>query len=700
MNHKKPSLASIFSVLCLLTTVVSILTISLVFFISLRRISYTQITDATRENTARMSDQINAIIASHVALLEHTVIGSIPSMREDIVDRDKLSRYFDDMQATLDNVLMIYCTNNLRWNSPGGYCASSTGWYPQESWNNLERSWYQDAKKAQGKVAFTLPYIDAATGQLIFAMARTVFDKDRRDLGVVSENVSIASMGTILKEYISLPQQQTFLITQEGLFITNTDESVVMTKDFFTEWGLEQYRTQVLSASSFSALNEEVFLASSLIPQANWFLVSIIPAKTIFADTNRILTRILIIGISLFILATLVSLIYTRIIVKPFEYLKSFSALLAQGDFSGAVPDYRTAESAGLSQGFNTINERISALVKTIEREASFIKQVGTELAQRMKASATELTGIRTAIRGIKEKSGEQAASVAESNVAISQILGNIKDLNDHIEKQSASISRSSAAIEEMTASVASITQTLLQNGENVKRLQDAADKGHNALQLMTAEIHEVEQESDRLFEINQVIESIASQTNLLSMNAAIEAAHAGEVGKGFAVVASEIRKLAESSSNQVKTVSDVLKKIKQSLNGIGRSSESMIHHFDDINNELKIVSEQEAGIRAAMEEEDAGNKEVLETIGTLIEITGRVKQSSGEMLSGSRRIIDHEERLGSITTEVTDNINEIAVSIEHISNAVLRAEEISEENSQNIDTLIREISRFKIRDA
>ena len=177
-----------------------------VFFISLRRISYTQITDTTRENTARMSDQINAIIASHVALLEHTVIGSIPSMREDIVDRDKLSLYFDDMQATLDNVLMIYCTNNLRWNSPGGYCASSTGWYPQESWNNLERSWYQDAKKAQGKVAFTLPYIDAATGKLIFAMARTVFDKDRRDLGVVSENVSIASMGTILKEYISYKQ--------------------------------------------------------------------------------------------------------------------------------------------------------------------------------------------------------------------------------------------------------------------------------------------------------------------------------------------------------------------------------------------------------------------------------------------------------------------------------------------------------------
>ena len=190
-----------------------------------------------------------------------------------------MSIYFDDIQATLENVLMIYCTNNLRWNIPGGYCASSTGWFPQESWNNLERSWYQDAKKAQGNIAFTMPYIDAATGKLIFAMARTVFDKDLRDLGVVSENVSIETMGNILNEYIFMPQQQTFLITQEGLFITNPDESAVMTKDLFAELGLERYRNQVLSAPSFSQMDEEVFISSSLIPKANWFLVYIIPKR-------------------------------------------------------------------------------------------------------------------------------------------------------------------------------------------------------------------------------------------------------------------------------------------------------------------------------------------------------------------------------------------------------------------------------------
>lgn len=91
MNRKRPSVAFIFSALCLLTIVVSILTISLVFFISLYQVSHTQIIATTRENTARMSDQVGASITSHVGLLEYTVIGAIPYMREERVDRDGLS---------------------------------------------------------------------------------------------------------------------------------------------------------------------------------------------------------------------------------------------------------------------------------------------------------------------------------------------------------------------------------------------------------------------------------------------------------------------------------------------------------------------------------------------------------------------------------------------------------------------------------
>jgi methyl-accepting chemotaxis protein len=258
------------------------------------------------------------------------------------------------------------------------------------------------------------------------------------------------------------------------------------------------------------------------------------------------------------------------------------------------------------------------------------------------------------------------------------------------------SVARSSAAIEEMTASIASVSATLAQNGDNVRRLQSAADKGHEALMQVSQDIQEVAKESEHLQEINLVIENIASQTNLLSMNAAIEAAHAGEVGKGFAVVADEIRKLAESSSEQAKTVADVLRKIKKALDGIGHSSEAMITHFDDINGSVRTVSEQEGRIIESMKEEDAGSREILETIGVLKEITERVKLSSQEMLLGSRQIINEGKNLDVMTSELTGGMNEIADSVEHINDAVVRANEISVENEQSIDDLVKEMSHFK----
>jgi methyl-accepting chemotaxis protein len=413
-------------------------------------------------------------------------------MQEETVDRDALSVFFDDMQATLVNVQQIACTNNLRWNSPGGYCASSTGWIPNEDWNNLERSWYQNAKKAQGTVAFTLPYIDANTGKLIFAMSQTVFDKDRRDLGVVTENVSIASLGNILKEYTTLPQQQSFLITQEGFFITNEDERAVMTKDFFAELGLERYRTQVLSASSFSAMDVEVFIASFLIPKANWFLVSIIPTKTIFTEANRTLTLILVIGVFLFVLATLVPLICTRILIKPFQYLTSFSAVIAKGDFSGTFPDYGTAEAAGLSQGFNTINEHISALVKNIVTSFEQMRSHGTELQQVIAQSSVAAEEIVHAIhevdRHVKEEAGMAGKTVA-------QIDDKILALNTLIQKQATQISSSSAAIEATIAHNQNMEAQITGLNAQILQLVDSSKTEHSHIAQSTQAVRQIEED-------------------------------------------------------------------------------------------------------------------------------------------------------------------------------------------------------------
>ena len=173
--------------------------------------------------------------------------------------------------------------------------------------------------------------------------------------------------------------------------------------------------------------------------------------------------------------------------------------------------------------------------------------------------------------------------------------------LNGQLETQSSAITESSAAIEQMVANTRSVNNTLSKNAQNVKELQEAAAVGQSGLNEVATDFKEIARESESLLEINAVMQSIASQTNLLSMNAAIEAAHAGESGRGFAVVADEIRKLAESSSRQSKTIGGVLKKIKSSIDKITKSTENVMNKFEAIDGGIKTVAEQENGILNAM---------------------------------------------------------------------------------------------------
>jgi methyl-accepting chemotaxis protein len=248
-----------------------------------------------------------------------------------------------------------------------------------------------------------------------------------------------------------------------------------------------------------------------------------------------------------------------------------------------------------------------------------------------------------------------------------------------------------------MLANIQSVTSTLVKNAGNVKELIEASDVGRTGLQDVATDIQEIARESEGLLEINAVMENIASQTNLLSMNAAIEAAHAGEAGKGFAVVADEIRKLAESSGEQSKTIGTVLKKIKESIDKITRSTDNVLGKFEAIDGGVKTVSDQEANIRSAMEEQAAGSKQVLEAISQVNEITRQVKGGSEEMLEGSKEVIQESKNLERVTQEITSGMNEMATGADQINTAVNRVNELTGHNRENIDILVREVSRFKV---
>jgi PAS domain S-box-containing protein len=214
-----------------------------------------------------------------------------------------------------------------------------------------------------------------------------------------------------------------------------------------------------------------------------------------------------------------------------------------------------------------------------------------------------------------------------------------LERLNEHLETQATAIAESASAIEEMIANVQTVVNTLTRNSHNMEELLVASTAGHSSLSNVVSDIKEIAHVSQSLMEINSVIENIASQTNLLSMNAAIEAAHAGEAGRGFAVVASEIRKLAESSSKQSNTINTALKKIKGSIDKIGHSTDAVMNKFQDIDGKVKTVVEQESSILDAMTEQGAGSSQILQAIAQVNEITSLVKEDASQMVEAAAKL-------------------------------------------------------------
>jgi methyl-accepting chemotaxis protein len=428
-----------------------------------------------------------------------------------------------------------------------------------------------------------------------------------------------------------------------------------------------------------------------------WSIMVVATEKHILREVKAITEFTVILAVIAIIAAAIIVYFVLNKVIHPIVMVANNLKDIAEGegDLTHSISIHSNDEVGDLSNYFNRTLEKIRNLVSSIKYKINGLNHTSFELSVNMGRTSSAVEQISASLDNMKNLMVKQENGAEEAGRAVGDIKENIDSLKKMIEEQTDSVNKSSSAIEEMTANINSVTRTLAENSKNVGALTEASENGKTGLQLVAQEIREIAHDSEGLLEINSVMNNIASQTNLLSMNAAIEAAHAGEAGKGFAVVADEIRKLAESSGQQSKTTAAMLKKIKSSIDNITKSSDDVLARFGAIDSSVKTVSEHEQNIFNAMEEQEVGGKQILESIGRLRDITSSVKKGSDLMAESGDILVKDTDGFIRTSKETVEGMNEILKGIHQINISVNHVNDMSKENNRNFESLKTETQKF-----
>ena len=580
-----------------------------------------------------------------------------------------------------------------RW---GGIATSWSG-EDELGYDPRQRSWYKQAAEANGAIVITPVYI-ATDGTPVVAVAKAIKDGNGTLLGCVGVDINLSDLTSFISSVKIGNTGYCMLVQDDGMILADAAHSAFISKNISDVDAAFAKITQKKEGSVFITLDGKQRKAYIFpFPELRWKLIVIVEQREILSLFYALVRIMVLIGLAMFVFYFTLAILASRALKRYFARLETLFGKIAAGDLTDRIKVKRNDEIGRLMTNLNMATEHSHTMLAALREEADKMTAIGSDLSSNMEETAAAVKQISSNVTTVKEKALMQAAGVTETAAAGEQIQGKLNLLVEGITRQSESITQSSALITRTAENMLRINKILSQNDELIKTVYGQMKAGTDGARAANEFVKKIAERSEALLEASQVIQNIASQTNLLAMNAAIEAAHAGESGKGFAVVADEIRKLAEESNMQGKQIGTVIKESTEIIAQVSEAGIQAEKTFTDVYGLISNISEKEDSIVDLMREQEENGTQVLSAIETINKVTRDVSSASMEMLEGGKQITAEMQKLAEITRETTDSMTEIASGAEQITNAIEEVVSITEQNKTSIEHLAQEVGKFKI---
>ena len=519
--------------------------------------------------------------------------------------------------------------------------------------------WYREGL-TRWNMGLTNAYTNAEGAKVISASG--ILDDQSGMIRVISADLTLERISIIVNSYIEMDQARAFLVSStDGTVLAHHDNGLISTKLSESRDAFLRDIWQKVSQYDFDMVEiDSNMTAFSQIQGTDWVLVSYIPTKVIYSDIDSVRNMMLAIGlVSVILLAVLVERV-VHVVIRPVKELIKVITAMTNGDFTVEI-------KAGSNDEIGVMSGYVQQFIRTMRQMIASIHTVSDKLGEQA-GDSDKIS------REMYEASRLQGQSMRELNTTVEQLSMSVGEIANHATTLAMVVADTKDDGEQVDSKMQETVAVSRSGQEDLQRVNSAMELINVSVQKLQQSIDEVGKASKEITNITEIIGNIADQTSLLSLNASIEAARAGDAGRGFAVVATEIGQLANTSADAVHNieglisqinslVGDTVKQTKESVENISHSNslvgdtlrtfDSIFGNIDQVGTlvremirKVEKVDEVATNVAAISEEQAASSEEILATSESMVRQVDNITSNSGGVSTAAEELTASAEEL------------------------------------------------------